>query len=294
MRYWLSIDFDYFVREESIWDWGHREAPLFRDFLWQPRVQGFLHNGVDLRKEMDPQAFAKPTPDQFWKALEERGLNISRATRLIVADSHTWGAVVFGAWWPGKVPKNHRTLLSFDAHHDLGYSQHNARDTVESQNIDCASWLLWVMHQWKHLQARIIYPPWRGLEEWKYSEPSFKGFFYGDVRKRVNASVWDDDIPSGEVDQIYICRSGSWVPPWLDNQFIKFVRELESKTLADIEVPFIDEEHCNPMEPRDFDYDTLCKQAERTQEVMQSLADPDSAIRKEYRKLMKIKNQEEM
>jgi hypothetical protein len=46
--------------------------------------------------------------------------------------------------------------------------------------------------------------------------------FYGDFLKQVQMDK-ENRIP---VSVIYICRSGSWVPPWLDKDFFKFIESL--------------------------------------------------------------------
>lgn len=294
-RIWLSIDFDYFCREEPVWDWGHRESLLFRDVLWGHRVMGFASNGVDLRKEVDPKVFARPTPETFWDEIEKKGLDLSKTWRIIVADSHTYAAIMFASYWFGNVPINARTLINFDAHHDLGYSKENIA-RAEETHIDCGNWLYFVMKQWKHLKSHNIYPPWLGMQEWEqcFIDGGSIGPYFDiskgckEISKRATASVWDEDVPQGPVDWIFICRSGSWVPPWLDSQFISFVKEIAKRTGTEVEFPFMDDESCNPMVPRDIDVEGIIKQATQIKSLLKD-KDMDKDM---YNKFMQIKNQE--
>jgi hypothetical protein len=65
-----------------------------------------------------------------------------------------------------------------------------------------------------------------------------------------------------EVDAVFVCRSGAWVPPWLDQCFIDFVREGQRIMNTNPMEPFSDDD-MSPMVARtDFDYDEAVKLGE--------------------------------
>lgn len=260
-RLWLSVDFDFFVREDPSWDWGHRERPLFRDMLWEYRAQDLMVRGLDPQKEMSLERFARPKPWEFWSELERLGYDFSETSRVVVADSHLWAARTFVDNWPGKVQPGTRTLVHFDAHHDLAYSKDLARQCITGEFVDCTSWHSYVLSYWKHLKSKIVYPEWLGIDEWGEHKVNVEGTKWRqEIDNRVTAGTWGDKFvarSAGKVDVVFICRSGSWVPSWLDEEFVQFVKSLVPKTLAKkYETPFIEDDRCDPMVLRkkiDFD-----------------------------------------
>lgn len=245
----LSIDFDFFVRENPLWDWGHTESPFHRDLMWPIREAGFV--GGDLRAEMDPNTHSNPKPAEFWSALSAAGLDL-RGARVAVGDSHLWGLPFFlGVPTAGKQCAGKR-VVHVDAHCDLGYhtSRHALQRSVAEGESDCASWLYTFMVNRKNLSLDVVYPAWKGLEEINDHLPWRKTA----VAKRTRWSVFGDnpDLFSERVEAVYICRSGAWVPPWLDQTFIDLVKEAGARAGSQIETPFVDSEGCDVMVARDY------------------------------------------
>lgn len=237
---WLSLDFDFFFREDPAWDWGHAESAIFQHgTIWASREAGYnvLHPDKTLREVMA----AEPTPKGFVAKLQQEGLTFHGAS-LYVADSHKYGIDAF-MHIPTEAPDH---IIHIDAHHDLGYKDDLVTRHIKKKEADCADWLLMTLLKWKKLKAHIIYPPWRQLEEWTPCLPyMLNNPIY--PLNRVKPSVWgNENLLQGNVDTILLVRSGSWVPPWFDHQFIDLMHEFEvaAKTTAtnidedvDVEVP---------------------------------------------------------
>lgn len=267
---WLSIDWDFFHFEDPLWDWGHRETRFHRDgLLWGINAMNALYRGEDLREAMNPEKYA-PGPKGFWKALEKAGLRLSsdHPPHIEVADSHTYGASCF----LNLDDDQPRELLHFDAHHDLGYGDFKQLDRdFKRQRAECGSWLYHVMRRCRRLTTRLVYPTWKGFEEFRPDRANPFEKMPG-VAKRVlpltpsspnpHASLWDEaalrtyanhrSFADLEVEGIFIARSGSWSPPWQDDAFIAFVRELEELSGGEARTPYCRLEDCDPLKPREF------------------------------------------
>lgn len=120
-------------------------------------------------------------------------------------------------------------VVLFDAHHDAGYRP-------LGEEPACDDWMVYYHRQGARL--RLFYPPWRdpGLEP----EPRVP------VRREVD--------PGGGVEgvfhRVFLCRSGAWVPPWVDPAFFAF---LESAPLS--------KEALEPLAPRPLDLEGLRSRA---------------------------------
>jgi hypothetical protein len=106
------------------------------------------------------------------------------------------------------------------------------------------------MWEYRTFHLDVVYPVWKGLAELE-SPPAWKS---SAVSKRVQCQVFGTDasIFQGKVEGVYLCRSGSWTPPWLDSTFIEVARGLEEYSRSTLAVPFVDQEECNPMVPRKY------------------------------------------
>lgn len=98
-------------------------------------------------------------------------------------------------------------ISHLDAHHDAGYGgPASAATLLADGEVDCGNWLLAAMLQGTH--AEVVYPTWkpRGVHERAPSLP---------VTRRV-----DDGAPlAGPFDRVFLCRSGAWTPPWVEDAF---------------------------------------------------------------------------
>lgn len=210
----LSIDFDFFVREDPMWDFGHQEggplAAVFSNHIWPTR-----YAAVDLYTETDPQTYADFLPEHLVKRLAAKGLRFTGLTgrRLGVADSHRHAYEFF------RNSKAH-TLLNIDAHHDCWTG-------TNGLSVACDNWLTFLRHERRQRHYIQLYPKWK--------DPSNDGppqpLIGSPVRKPAEVSIkqWADwpGFGNGQhvVGDIFICRSPVWVPPHHDAAFIALVEQ---------------------------------------------------------------------
>jgi hypothetical protein len=186
----LSIDFDFFIREKSEWDFGHREDTLGR-VLWVHR-----YDHVDLWRETDPDKHADFQPLQLLPKLALKGAIFDKRNgrQVACADSHKAALHFF---------RNSRAplLVNVDAHHDL----FNGADAP----LDCGNWIPHLLDMRSGLRIHQVYPKWKdprgeldGLYKFRDSVTWVRG--------------WDNwNLPAGEwrLGRVFICFSSAWVPP---------------------------------------------------------------------------------
>jgi hypothetical protein len=247
-RVYLSVDFDYFCREEIHWDWGHGENPMFQEIAWQTRTSGFARAGLDFLEETSLERFGHPTPKQFWQKLQELGFRFDEVETVTVQDSHLWAAHDF-------IERTYspRRIVNFDAHHDMGYRSWRElkREWLDQMKVDCSNWQLMLLHQLESLEAATVYPKWKGLREIEMGATPWKSS--KSISKRYQYAVWDDAYVAslaGDVASIFIAKSSAWMPPWHDQAFVDFVKAAERLVQLEADVP--NAEYINPLKCRDF------------------------------------------
>lgn len=250
-RYLLSVDWDFFVRVLSgEWDWQHAETLLHRDVLWPIRAASLLmmNPGVEHPAEIT-------TPQggfvDLVGALARAGVSL-RGAELTVSDSHALAMEAFAPYAPAPGMR----LLHFDAHHDLGYDAATVREHDRKGVIACDDWLYWTMKGCPTLKADIIYPAWKGDEEWEHFTRPTPPWLRAGLLARVSPWVWrtgNDPIPwgDGQAVAVHVCRSGSWSPPWHDADFLRLVAALERATGSAART-LDDERGANVLKPRAF------------------------------------------
>ena len=224
----LSIDFDFFTRENPLWDWGHRETgnPMWDHIMWHSRLSQFASVGVDPMQETNPDVHSPIRPGTFWDVMARSGLDVSGA-RLHIADSHMYGAFSHGL--------DGRSVVHIDAHHDLGYHDlKTTRKNLREQNADCADWLLHVLHRNKGARTEQYLSPWASPEGHWMDLPVAKRVrqtgLHLSERDRIEATGLPGLTLTGKVSTVFICKSGTWVPPWWDHLFVQFIRDAETRT----------------------------------------------------------------
>jgi len=217
----LSVDFDFFFRKVERWedgktpdgrntfflyDWGHKESPFMIKALWPIRAVGFLDAGLPLPSTTGEE-------QMFWSRFR-----FKKGARFYYAESHSQIAR----------PKLLRDILqiwSFDAHHDAGYKTDTLDRIHETERVSAEDWVVYA--QALGIHVRVIYPRWRSyaLED----EPPD-----ADVDRLV-----DDGEKASRVvfDRVFVCRSGAWVPSWVDEQFFAFMDAAPFKKKQLIGIP---------------------------------------------------------
>lgn len=208
----LVVDWDSFFRTPDIgekdwqfYDWGHRESPFFIDGpLWYHRAATFLTNRRPLPGLTGEER-------KFW-----RRFDVDPDAHLFTADSNAH-AVSKGVY------NDVDEVWLYDAHHDAGYDPARAprlrakavRDRLEKGVWDCSDWM--ILYYGMGARLHVRYPRWKAwaLEA---DEPTLPD-------RHLDRQVDDGrNGPTTRIDRIFVCRSGAWVPPWLDRQFEKFLR----------------------------------------------------------------------
>jgi len=192
----LTVDWDYFFLDKLdsgepdclLYDWGHKETQLFINSLWEIRASGFLRYNLPL-----PQTTGEDLA--FWDNFQ-----FSRGAILYYAESHSF--IV-----DPTVRRGVTEIWSFDAHQDAGYGRE-----LSLSRVTCEDWLAHY-HDLGITNLHVRYPLWQkqALE----NEPPIP------IDQKF---VGPGETSNLIFDRIFICRSGAWVPSWLDGKFDNFVR----------------------------------------------------------------------
>jgi len=200
-RWILSVDWDWFVPEDPIWDAGHRESTLFLKFVWFTRA-----TLMEVWKTSGQE-------DSFWERMREI-VDLDKCTKIDVSDSHS---SCF------HLVDRHDRLILVDAHHDcLPWDENPHR-------IDCANWVrVWLrMGRYKRNPLHMFWvkPKWQ-------KNLTLKG-----VPKKIREQITVTRLEKlrealgckPKIDTIHVCRSGCWTPPWLDKKFQEFLRSSQKE-----------------------------------------------------------------
>lgn len=211
----LVIDFDYFFPEPELdptflYDWGHREAPLFIEFLWGSRATAFIANGLDLPTTTGEEA-------TFWNRFQ-----FKTDARLFVSESNSQAAneqITDFLTEDGPIDE----VWLYDAHHDCGYSGPDMdwRSLAYKGEFSCEDWML--LYHTMGCDLHVRYPSWKPWALTGEPEPPIA------VDRQV-----DTDEPEVEFDAVFLCRSGAWVPSWCDKQFFRFLGDAPFESYLDL------------------------------------------------------------
>ena len=244
----LSIDWDYFFADRTgydddmfLYDWGHRESKLFIEMLWEIRAAGFMRNKLPLPGTTGDEL-------RFWPKIR-----CVPDAPLYIGESHMF-AVDTAIYEPMLLDQRQPMIWSFDAHHDLGYSADAVADIMKG-NVDCGSWLLWYgMHLLTDIH--ICYPTWHtkwaDLDTMHIKPGSINLLPFHFDRQMVTPRLFRS-LPV--FDAIFVCRSGAWVPSWLDGQFFEFINAAPTTNVQRLG----DDQY--PLELRPFDLDAAAAHA---------------------------------
>jgi hypothetical protein len=215
----LVVDWDYFFynplyavdgHDPRFWlfDWGHREDTMFRDHIWPMRGAAFLSHGMELP--------GVQVPENWWARF-----NIADDAVCEVSDSNMYSGVVDG----GRVFKH---VWLFDAHHDCYRikTEEQLAEFAEAGNVTCEDWMF--VHHVKGAKLHWRWPKW---------------FTYGKKMRATEIPKWigldarKDDLGKIDMrfDAVSICRSGSWVPPWCDEEFERFYTSCPASEIVQVD-----------------------------------------------------------
>ena len=210
----LSVDWDFWFREEPEWDLGHEETKLFQaSAVWMTRAH--------LRQEYVP----KPEYRKFWKQLEETGIRFGGKPLAVAGESH---AYAYG--WLAECGE----IIHFDAHHDMGY---NEKALDENHVAYCDDWLYKLAVANPLLKVRLVWPDWVP----EYKESLLRASWLKPLKDRLTVTPWSAFQSLREkavVRRLYIAHSGAWTPPWADEQFLEFCQVCPAKVTGYISASF--------------------------------------------------------
>jgi hypothetical protein len=205
----LSCDWDSFFKNEleagsldsrkwGLFDWGHREAPFFIDTVWGGRGAAFLRQEGVLPGTTGEEV-------GFWQRFR-----FTRACKTYIAESHAFAAMP-------EVQARVTEVVNFDAHHDGGYVQDGTptwdrlHQLLVAPTVACDTWT--VAPYGRGARVTTVYPRWKAQAFETEPEPAVP-----------MARVIDDGRTYAEpFGRVFVCRSGAWVPPWLDEAFYRFI-----------------------------------------------------------------------
>ncbi len=242
----LSVDFDFFCREDEAWAFDHGYTDHYTHEAWVQRERAFRDRGLDLRDETSLR-HASPHPDAFWAELEGLGYRFDQLRRIVIADSHEHAYGAFGHEALDGRGADEVLLVNIDAHHDLFYSVAQLEWSAAEDAPTCENWHFFTLMRHKGLRSLVVYPRWRGLREWDrtmgqlYRSKDRNGrALTRAFQKRTAPCIWGDPAVAGAaaaVGTLFIAKSSAWVPPWHDEVFLRFcVAAMERFTSATISI----------------------------------------------------------
>ncbi|MBD3194334.1 MAG: hypothetical protein GF317_04715 [Candidatus Lokiarchaeota archaeon] len=254
MKNILSIDFDFFCKEDPLWDWGHSEKLECDNHVWFHR---YVNSNFNLVEEIDPDVNADFAPADILTKIKEKGFIIKPNTPVCVADSHLKIVDAIQAMHHEFIPNSWLNIINFDAHHDILYKEpddeeKNCVDWV--YKINCDDWVYklsllfgekvlyhWVYPCWlEQFGKENIEKDWdrakhlffTGSNSLSYSSDvfsfAFRDFSYKNMLQEIGShfQVLNEISINNKIDMIFVCRSSPWVPPHCDAHFNYMLRKL--------------------------------------------------------------------
>lgn len=185
-RVFVSIDWDYFIPEDPMWDLGHRENRLFSGPLWHLRGHLFRKQRTNGREKDFWRKFSLTYPvTPPYLAVSDSHLMVVDHAQLHLSD----------------------TLVLIDQHHDC-----YTKDVRKNENVDCGTWVA----------AWLEGDPGRSVH-WVVT-PGASTDIPKRYRRRFS-TITDslDGLPVGDLVGLHSCRSSCWTPPWTDGSFDRFL-----------------------------------------------------------------------
>ena len=199
-RIGLSIDFDFFVRELKEWEWGHsEESPIYSNGVWAAR-----YVGQNLYEECSLDHADFRPEDLLWQ-LHHRGVQFPEGgVDVGVADSHRFGF----EWFEKR--EDFDEIVHLDAHHDAFEYYPDS----PSHDLNCGNWLTALGCVTRNAKKPVtaVYPSWK--------DPKIDGPPNHPRLKIVKWPKFRLKKP-GVITSVLLVRSGAWVPPHLDKEFMR-------------------------------------------------------------------------
>lgn len=199
----LSIDWDYFICIKNRYFGSYIENKRTTVDLWYKRYIQLKKSGKSIYRYFQ----LSTDYNRFWDRIK-RVFNFDDRIKAYVSDSHSLSYCIAKDF-------NCDSVYLFDAHSDLGYGSSSFYDF----EVNCANWLGKLLVENIIKNAYIIYSPYtfEKPDDFKYMNNKYNIIY-----------LKPNDLTSNKINitALHICRSGAWVPPWYDDNFIKFVNGL--------------------------------------------------------------------
>ena len=254
-----------------LFDWGHSEGHtgVLGEILWMGRFAHAYRLGLDLEKicGIRPE-MGCVQPGSFLEEIQKR-FNFKTAEGTWLGDSHAYAMPTIG-----KLSVQPIKVVSFDAHHDLGYGSEEVDRQTKKDHCDCGSWLYHALRLGYVQRAEIVYPDWKGKVEWK---DSYGAEHLKPLRRRIRAFTWSEWLEKAGNDfavGLFMCRSSAWTPPWLDEKFRIFTKDAEvGKSVCwdcedDLDVKIGAYDACTP---RSWDRKAYLEYAEQDANILEEM-----------------------
>ena len=218
----LSVDWDFFFPDTSMFDWGHNETHGWGliNMMWHIRAYETPHMIFDnTNPYYGKYAIDFMHPDEctlrgFWSR------NVpSTPGRLIIAESHA--SLPYWIVQNKPISTLGVRVWNFDAHHDVHYIE--PENPVKANGVRCDNWVLYLQEKKILKEYHLVYPEWRMTRP----ETSFNNVtFHIDTTNHYPDTQLPDFFPV-----VFICRSPHWTPPWDDNLWIDFIEHWRGEDL---------------------------------------------------------------
>lgn len=207
----LSIDFDYFVNATA-----EQRMTIFPD--------GHEHYGINVYNQVWISRYGEcaelenidVVEDEYTSLINYLNLLIRRRqsseTCLVVTNSHKWLYNV--------IAKDYMSCSIDVLHIDFHSDNYGLKD-----GVDCGNWVNWLEKFLKDTHKRIWRTSkvtWLGREDSETAEET-KFFKVMNRSEKSLETVISDYFHNSVPDLIYICKSGSWSPPHLDDRFDELI-----------------------------------------------------------------------
>ncbi len=200
----LDLDFDYLVEYYPMIDsFGQQETPFFENEMWNIRFQTYMANPHEPINLVNKITLDHKTHDLLLELI----LGLELKGRWGVADSHAHAYTYIKS-----LPKKSYPVVHIDRHDDL--SEYNSAE----EGIHGGNWLRALLEEDPDSTAIMVA---QNKAEVKLN----------DLLLGVHGREYIDYLfsHSSEIDYLYLCRSPSWTPPWLDKAFLDFSRKILDK-----------------------------------------------------------------
>lgn len=260
----------------SLMDWGASEShsEVLQDMIWNARLSAFFSVGIDPRDHIGMIPGKVTFPAEFVRHIKNNFIGLESA-RTLYADSHAMAAYVMADvryrtdrhFEEDEHELRDLTVVHFDTHHDMGYDTELVRREQKQGVSDCASWLWHALDQGHVDRVIFVQPDWLKKTAWTRVIEGLEEN-YAHVREildRVVPMSWSEWVknPIGTKKTferiphtVFICRSGAWVPPWLDPEFDHFVHNFGQDPIK-MDRAYCEERHIE-LAGADISYQRTC------------------------------------